>query len=329
MNQDPSPLALTDRCDELPHRHAVAAGMLARTLRDAVELLGASASPELAAAEPVLPAPSLLQQCLELCHTVKQRQMQPVRLVHHLACSGGTLMCKCISALPNVQLLSEVDPLSALAHGPSRAKFMPTDMIGLLRHSSRGGDDELVVKLFRSSLQTLYEATVSRGQYLLLRDHAHGHFCVGEKIEGRPGLRELLPPELPSLSLLTVRHPVDSFASLRRNRWVHFQPDTVDEYARRYQMFLDHHGDVPIVRYEDFVQDPARELTRICGVLNLPMRESFVDLFDAIELSGDSGRSGSVIEARSRQPEADALMSEAARSEHMQALCKRLDYPLS
>jgi hypothetical protein len=328
MRHDPSPPALATGRDEPSHRPAVAAGMLARTLRDAVDLLGSRSSPEPVAAEPVQSASSLLQQCLELCHAVKQRQMQPVRLVHHLACSGGTLMCKCIAALPNVQLLSEVDPLSALAHRASRSKFMPTDMIGLLRHSSRGGDDELVVKLFRSSLQTLYEATVSRGQYLLLRDHAHGHFCVGEQVEGRPALRELLPPELPSLSLLTVRHPVDSFASLRRNRWVHFQPDTVDEYARRYQAFLDHHEGVPIVRYEDFVQDPTHELTRICGVLKLPMRASFIDLFDTIALSGDSGRSGDVIEVRPRQPEAQALISEAARSEHMQALCARLGYPL-
>jgi len=78
-----------------------------------------------------------LQQWLASVEARPTAQPEPLRTAAHFACSGGTLISKCIAALPNVQLLSEVDPLSSYV-APGANGFTPTDLVALLRQSSRG-----------------------------------------------------------------------------------------------------------------------------------------------------------------------------------------------
>jgi hypothetical protein len=267
----------------------------------------------------------LLQQWRAEIDSRPALQAQPLRTLHHFACTGGTLIAKCIAALPNVQLLSEVDPLSRyLADGAPR--FVPTDMVALLRQSSRGADQGLVIELFQAQMRVLHADATRRGWALVVRDHAHSHFCEGADVPERPGLRQLMPPELPVLSLLTVRHPLDSLASLAANDWLHFEPRSVDEYSGRYHRFLDHHAGVPVLRYEDFVVAPEPAMQRICQTLQLGFQPRFAELFAGFGLSGDSGRSGATIAPRPSQPRAVALEAEAARSEAYRTLVARLGY---
>lgn len=306
-----------------------AASMLTDVLADAVALLERAGKKAHDASVPVAPEPSLLQQCLSLCVGSNARHQPPIRTLHHLACTGGTLIAKCIAALPNVQLLSEVDPLSMMTHGPKGSKFLPTDMIGLVRRSTRGGEDALMAEMFRAALRVLYEDTVAKGQRLVLRDHAHSHFCTDSRVPDRPGLRALLPDDLPSLAVVTVRHPLDSYASLVTNGWLHFSPPTLDEYARRYLAFLELHRDTPRLRYEDFVDDPPKGLGHICDALQLPMQHDFTDLFGLFEISGDSGRRSDVIGAvPSRRAAVTALTVDARDSSAFQQLCEILGYSI-
>ena len=41
-------------------------------------------------------------------------KLPPIRVVHHWACSGGTIISRSLAQLPNVVLLSEVHPLAHL-----------------------------------------------------------------------------------------------------------------------------------------------------------------------------------------------------------------------
>lgn len=305
-----------------------AASMLTDVLADAVALLERAGKKAREAGVPVVPEPSLLQQCLSLCVGSNARHQPPIRTLHHLACTGGTLIAKCIAALPNVQLLSEVDPLSTMTHGPKGSKFLPTDMIGLVRRSTRGGEDALMAEMFRAALRVLYEDTVAKGQRLVLRDHAHSHFCTGARVPERPGLRALLPNNLPSLAIVTVRHPLDSYASLLTNGWLHFSPPTLDEYARRYLAFLDLYRDTPRVRYEDFVDAPQDGLAHVCEVLDLPMQTDFADLFGLFEISGDSGRRSEVIELAPRRTAAVTWLEDARDSAAFNELCCSLGYSI-
>lgn len=312
--------------DGLDRRDRAGAERLVRSLDDALALLRDVERP---AETPQVDGPAratLLQQCLAMCEQPTPDEHEPVRTVHHLACTGGTLICKCIAAMPNVQLLSEVDPLSTLRWNRAVPQFAPTDTALQLRQSTRGTSESLLVRLFAGNLRLIHAETSSLGQRLVLRDHAHSHFCVGPEVPPRPTLREMLPAELPALSVVTVRHPYDSLASLINNGWVHFQPGTLDEYCRRYLAFLDRHADLPVLQYEAFVERPVETMRTICTILRLPFAEGFVEVFDVFKLTGDSGRAGQHIEPRPRRPLPAALRDEVAHSPACAALCRRLDY---
>lgn len=272
-----------------------------------------------------LPLPSLLEQCQALLAEAEVQDPPPIRSLHHLACTGGTLISRCIAAQPNTLVLSEVDPLSPFVPGG----FLPTDLIGLSRFSSRPADQETQKQLFLCGLGVLYAKAARNGQHLILRDHSHGQFNFADAVVERPTLREIISTDFKTVSLVSVRHPLDSYLSLQDTGWVqHFQPPTLDEYARRYHAFLDRYQDCDILRYEDFVADPAAEMQRLCQIFDLSYDPTFTETFSAISLSGDSGRRGDVISARPRRPHPPAVEQEALDSEAFMALIARLDYML-
>jgi hypothetical protein len=300
---------------------------LAHTLEEALALLEDTARNLPASQEDEADNGTLLQQCLAMCEPQERRQPEPVRTVHHFACTGGTLICKCIASMPNVQLLSEVDPLSPQVGQVTRPRFAPTDLVTLMRQSTCGADDALVLELFQTGLKIIHRDAVDRGQRLVLRDHAHSHFCHGTTVPDRPTLRDMVQAVLPVRSVVTVRHPLESFAALLDKAWVHFAPDTLDEYCRRYGAFLDRHDGVRILRYEDFVSNPATTAQQICVQLDLVYSADFDDLFGVHRLTGDSGRAGEVIEARALRPSARTLLPQALQSPDYLALVERMGYP--
>ena len=271
------------------------------------------------------PLPSLLERCERYITGDRRPHREPVRLIHHFACTGGTLIAKCLASMPNTQLLSEVEPHSPIPQ-QRRSKFAPTDIIGLLRNSSRGSDSELESRLFLVALDALYEDCTARGLRLLLRDHAHSSYCTGPTVGTTPKLRQLLIGHHGLKSVVTVRHPLDSWLSLKCNGWVHFEPASLDEYVARYQHFLDDYADVTVFRYEDVVSDPDQQLRSICTALDLPYIDSYRETFSAHRFSGDSGRSSEVIGSRPRRPVSDEVARETKASTAYRGLCERLGY---
>jgi hypothetical protein len=228
--------------------------------------------------------------------------------------------------MPNVQLLSEVDPLNDTRHKSKRIEFTPTDMVTLLRRSVHGASQDTLVHLFQEELRVAHADARRRGLRLVIRDHAHSHYCVGATVPERPSLRDMVLAVAPVRSVVTVRHPLDSFASLVKNGWVQFLPATLDEYCRRYLKFLDAHEGIRLVRYEDFLHAPDETARALCAELELPYHDLYREAFPAIRLSGDSGRGGETIAAQSRRPEALALADEAAQSQAYARLTERLGY---
>lgn len=301
---------------------------LLASLEDSLDLLSDYRDPRPEAGLPAEPLPSLLEQCVSM--VTAERPPEPLRSVHHMACTGGTLICKCIAAMPNVTLLSEIDPLSRLSLPPpgKTPMFRPTDLIYSGRVALRPLDDDTIVTVFNAAVEALREALAGRGQHLCLRDHAHSQFCTMADPEARPTLLELLQGVAPVRAVVTVRHPVDSYLSVQKNAWLHFRPDTIDEYARRYMLFLDRHEGVETLRYEDFVAAPEPELERICDLLALPFVPGAEALLQVVTMSGDSGRKSDRISARPRRPVPDPLQAAARQSAALGQLCDRLGYAL-
>lgn len=278
------------------------------------------------ASVPAEALPSLLQQCQEICDGIEQSP--PLRSLHHFACSGGTLIAKCIAALPNSIVVSEIDPLSKMGVNVTgfAPRFAPTDLILGLRHAAREVDEDILVEIFKSGINAAHAGLSKQGYNLVLRDHAHSHFCTNTDAASRPSLHEILASELPLRSVVTVRHPLDSFLSLTANGWVNFEPATLDEYSRRYLAFLDRHAGVPVVLYEDFVRAPEEGLERLCSLLDLPFSPLALEFMPVIRMTGDSGRSGGEISMRRRREVPQELAEIRSDSGDYRALCARFGY---
>jgi hypothetical protein len=270
------------------------------------------------------PLPSLLERCEKHIH--KESRAEPVRLIHHLACTGGTLITKCLACSPNIQVLNELDPLSSKTS--AAGLFNPTDLIQLLEHGNRSASLEDKLAIFMMGFKALFESSHVKGLRILIRDHTHSHFCAGDTLPERPTLGQIFAGHFKTLSIITVRHPLDSWLSMANNGWVEFSPGTLEEYARRYLVFLDAYSGTRVFKYEDFVDNPDDALSDICRELALPVPPQYQDLFMAHRFSGDSGRSGNVIRHRERRPIDEDLLTNARESSSFLELCDKLEYTL-
>lgn len=250
-----------------------------------------------------------------------------LRTIHHFACTGGTIISRLISAMPNTVLLSEIDPLSTMKVRHDRPDFAPTDVIGGLRHAFRKVDETTLIDTFTAALETLAARLRREGRVLVLRDHAHSQFCVQRDPLSRPTLNSILEQRFRTLSVVSVRHPLDSFASLCLCGWnQHFHPNTLDDYSRRYLMFLDVHARLPVVKFEDFTEDPDATSQMMCRQLDLPWSKTAKNVLSIVNMSGNSGRSSDVIQPRARGEIDNAIIKQTESAKNYHMLCERLDY---
>lgn len=250
---------------------------------------------------------------------------EPARVVRQLACVGGTIFARVLQAQPNVALLSEVDPYVTRG-GRRRPEFAPTDLLYLAELATGSVDDIVREEVFSAGVRALRAAYERQGVRLIVRAHSHTRYCSAREWSSRPGVTELLARDMPVRVLTLVRHPLDSWLALNANGWVHFQPATLEEYARRYLVFLDQPRAGQSVRYEDFIGDPDGVLRRVCDGLDLAFNPAWRDLIGAIRLTGASGRGGDVIAPRPRQPVPDAIAAQAGASPSYDQICARLGY---
>jgi len=268
---------------------------------------------------------SLFEQCIELCQQ-GVKEVEPIRTIHHLSCTGGTLITKCLAAMPNVTVLNEVDPLSTMLFKPEKPDFTPTDMLALLRQGNQQVSDELLTQLFLQNVELVAKELTLAGKHLLLRDHSHSHFFMGTEVGDRKTVLSMIDEQFPTLSIITVRNPIDSYLSLDAQGWRTFQPFNIDEYCKRYMLFLDAHEGLPIFKYETLVYEPGKTMKQMCDLLRIKFSETFSETFDVFKFSGDSGRTGNMIEPRPRRTYDASIKTEIAASGHYRSLINRLGY---
>ena len=297
----------------------------------AIEKVLALLQPEAnAVAQNVVHTPDIddaLSKALELSAPRPKPYEEPVRTIHHLSCTGGTLLAKCIASMANVLLLNEIDFTSPLIMRGGKPAFSPTDIISLIRQGDDRADMRLIHDLFINDIALLRERQAKIGRALVLRDHSHSFFLTSGFNARQPTLYESVKARFPVKSIVSVRDPVDSYASMILKNWhEHFSPSNFDEYCRRYLVFLDRHQEIPVIKYEDFVARPKRSMQKICQLLSLDYFADFLDVFDSFSFSGDSGRKGSTIEKREQREIMPELQEEIMSSTYYVTLCGRLGY---
>ncbi|WOD06171.1 sulfotransferase [Marinomonas sp. GJ51-6] len=267
---------------------------------------------------------SLLARCEAVCKEYKEEK-PTIRVIHHFACSGGTLVSKCLSAIPNVFLLSEVHPLSK-NHASGKPKYLPSDITTLARYAGVPSIEELASKLFTENIITTHDFIESRGGVLILREHTHIDYCIGTEVVNNPVVENILSPYFDLKHVVTVRNPIDSYMSLVKAGWVQFLPATFDEYCKRFLAFISHYPEKSIFKYEDFVEKPDKQLKKICHCLELEFDEEYLDIFDIFSVTGDSGRKSSDIAKRERYTLDVNFLSEIEHSENFKKILKKLKY---
>ncbi|MEP2651490.1 MAG: hypothetical protein ABJH06_05780 [Paraglaciecola sp.] len=265
---------------------------------------------------------------LDRCSSVEKQyqNVKPIlRIIHHPACSGGSLISKFLSSMPNVTLLSEIHPNTELHLNWEKPHYAPTDIITLARYSKVYGIDELTNKLFNDSIIKLSQHTRELGGYLILRDHTHADFFTTGG-EMKSSLVNSLHQYFTIKSVMTVRNPVDSYLSLVKNDWVHFDPKTFEEYCARVKMMLEIYKDVPVFKYEEIIANPHQQMEELCKVLEIPFSDNFDSIFGTIRVTGDSGRSSNIISSKTRRKVDESFLKEAAASDSYKTLCNKFGY---
>lgn len=231
--------------------------------------------------------------------------------------------------MANTLVLNEIDMLSEIPFRSGSANFTPTDIVSLLYQAGASPDDDLVLELFANSIKSIRDHYQRVGQVVVLRDHTHSHFLYGPQPRRHKSMRQSLEQAgIDCLTLLTVRNPVHSFHSMMRMGWHnHMQPNSFEEYCKRYLAFLDCYKDAPVIKYEDFTADPDSVMNSVCGHLQLPFYSGFQDVFGSFEFSGDSGRSSGEISVRPALELPENLIKDILESESYPVLAERLSYP--
>lgn len=242
--------------------------------------------------------------------------------MHHLACTGGTVISKCLAAMPRVALVSEVNPLNRFG-----SDFEPTNPLLLLERSHRDLTIEEIKEDFLSRIAQAAKICHNDGVDLVIRDHSHTDFCMGEAPHPLTPITDFLTDQYDLVSVVTVRHPLDSYLGLFAQGW--------------HTQFTKHAGGIqpPLsgvsrslprsaaASLRGFCTGPEAFMQELCELLELEYSSSFLGRFGTIKLSGDSGRSSdSEIALRARRPIPEEVQVELESSPAFQRLLKRLDY---
>jgi hypothetical protein len=272
-------------------------------------------------------ANSLLDKCEEVTNSYKKTK-PVIRVIHHLACSGGTLISKCIASQPNVFLLSEIHPTTKLHLGEGKAKYTPTDISSQCSFGNLPELTTLKKLLFADEIFCVNSHLISLGGTLVLRDHTHSDFTFGEACAQHSVLAETLESKFQLLRLATIRNPIDSYCSLKSNKWLHFSPPSFEEYCRRFLIYISEYNDEQILKYEDIVATPELHIEKITQILQLKYNNSFEHIFDIHNVSGGSGRKNIQIELPKRRELSNVFVEEINTSKSFLKITKKFGYEL-
>jgi hypothetical protein len=224
-------------------------------------------------------------------------------MIHQLPRAGGTVICKCLGAMNDVTLLSEIAPYdgagarTVLFHkgkAPSISLIPPAD-------SPRGGPAVTTVyhplyqacywfRLVRPReleslhreldyvgiVELLHRRASERGETLIIRDWLYLDFWAKPYVlepTFQLSFADALAQRLRIKRVFTVRHPLDMWLSWRdHGSELELDFETFMRGCRRFAELAAGHG---FYRYEDFVKQPSQILARICDDLEITYDETY------------------------------------------------------
>ena len=229
----------------------------------------------------------------------KQIDQKPcVWVLHNMPRSGGTLVSKCLGSMGSNILLSEIHP--GAQHALSfNALRQAQQWHGLLP------DLDLKQVKFIDAISQIQSEVSKSNKNLILRDWSHVDYLgppVTNEPENTPKLLDVLSTHFEIRSIQLVRHPLDTWLSLRRLNLIKKHKIDVNQFLKAYCHYLDKtQCDYRLV-YEDFLKAPDQQLSQACNKLGLSFDPAYKDRwFNFDKITGDTSNSSSLRETPSIQ----------------------------
>jgi Sulfotransferase family len=251
-----------------------------------------------------------------------------LRLVHHMARSGGTLISRCLGCMSGVLLLSEIHPLGTAQFNPL---VQAQRWYGLL-----SSQDLLDVRArgriaFVDAIELIHRRAADSGQRLVLRDWSHLDF-TGVPFITKPAYRlltaEALKGRFDLRQVCTVRHPLDQWLSLRQLAVIQGKL-TLEAYLAGYRQFAAQARALGFLRYEDFAADPTAVMKGLCRALDLRFDRHFTERWSSYTfVTGDvsGSRGGTEIQPVPRRAVDPGLLDQVGANPDYRTSLELLGY---
>ncbi len=253
-----------------------------------------------------------------------------IRVLSHLARSGGTMISRCLGSMKGVALLSEVHPRALQVTRPAR---QAREWLGLIS-SQEQARFERPGAPFLEFVSLVEERARQRGKTLVLRDWSHIDY-IGSPYAaptGRPGLAAALAPAFDAVRTASVRHPLDQWLSLNDLDVIRGNV-TEEAYLKGARHFGEEAARLGFVRFEDLTRDPDATLRTLCERLGIEFDPGYRSSWFAFErVTGDrkefSSRGSGRREIRplARREADPALVERFRASADYVAACESLGY---
>ncbi|MDY6904300.1 MAG: hypothetical protein SWH61_06415 [Thermodesulfobacteriota bacterium] len=213
------------------------------------------------------------------------RPKRKIRVIHHMARSGGTILTRCLGAMRDTVMLSEVHPRGT---GPNVARvssvdqkvhnpiwqaqtwfklFTDAEYKELMAQYKNVIDAEMfpyVIELIANAIR--------KEKFIVLRDWSHLDYTgipYVKKPLYRPSIVDVLEDRFEVIRYASARHPIYQWISLSRLKVIADRLK-IDDFLYGYFKFADMAKEIGFIRYEDFTDDPDGKLQILCRGLDLP-----------------------------------------------------------
>jgi len=212
-------------------------------------------------------------------------------VLHNMPRSGGTLVSKCLGVMSSTVLLSEIHP--GAQHVESfNALNQAQQWYGLVPELNWQETE------FVDAVIAIQKAATHAKKSLVLRDWSHADYLgppVTQKPTNSPALMNLLAAHFDIRSIQLVRHPLDTWLSLRRLTLIKKNKIDLSQFLTAYAHYLRNTSADCRLVYEDFLTAPTDQLKRVCESVGLPFDEGYENRwFEFDKITGDTSNSSSL-----------------------------------
>ncbi len=260
-------------------------------------------------------------------------EKKKLRMIHNMARSGSTLICKCLGCMEGVVLLSELHPLASSLFDPLK---QAAEWFGLLSQRDLADLQKQGATTFSNAIALIEQRCSARGSTLVLRDWGHLDY-TGYPFVTAPAYGPLLYTELADgfeiIRISTTRDPVAQWQSLVQlavmQEPLRSGAFGLDQFLAGYHKYAELCVETGFIRYEDFLRKPDLAMRRLCGHLEIKFDPGFVKKWHNYKtITGDinNPRSSDKIKMPPKRPLEPGLRKAFLANADYHRACELLGY---